>query len=400
MLRCYVNFDLFLITLSGLIGYFGLSSAPRLATSILAIPVLWCSASSRKTAFAVIFAYFLTVSRGLLPGAAVFLSEHHTFIQAASVYLLMQLGVSTPFFVFWSRKKKEKAFCLILAFLTSFALPPISLIGIVNPLMAAGTVFKGFGYLGMVVTLLLWVLCAVSKRVAYGFLCVIIAFTVLPSDNWYISPQPEDFMAIDTSIGRLGSGSYNFTGDYERIRHVFADLRSRDIKNSDAKYIVLPETIAGRVNPSGLDLWRRELDKLVKDGTTILFGGEIPTGDGRKYDNVAIMLHNGDVSITPQRIPVPYSMYRGPFAQTGANLHLFDDGVLELPDGRSAAVVICYEAYLTWPYLVSMRHKPDMIISMANLWWCRDTSLPTTQRTTVNLWGLLFGVPTLFVTNL
>ena len=162
----------------------------------------------------------------------------------------------------------------------------------------------------------------------------------------------------------------------------------------------MPETIAGRVNPSGLELWRKEFGKLVKDDTTILFGGEMPRGDGRKYDNVAIMLHKGVMAVTPQRIPVPYSMYRGPFAQTGANLHLFEDGILKLLDGRKAAVVICYEAYLTWPYLLSMRHKPDMIISIANLWWCRDTSLPITQRTTVNLWGLLFGVPTIFATNL
>ena len=312
----------------------------------------------------------------------------------------MPLGVSLPFLVFWSRRRKKKALGLILALLTSFILPPISLIGIVNPLMAAGTVFKGLGYLGMGVTLLLLVLCAFSRRIACGFLCVIAIFTALPNDDWYLSPKPEGFMTIDTSIGRLGSGSYDFADDYERIQHVFANLRRRDLKDSGTKYIVLPETIAGRVNPSALDLWRKELGKLVKDDTTIIFGGEIPTGDGRKYDNVAIMLHKGEVTITPQRIPVPYSMYRGPFAKTGANLHLLDDGILELPDGRKAAVVICYEAYLTWPYLVSMRQKPDMLISIANLWWCRDTSLPITQRNTVNLWGLLFGVPTLFVTNL
>ncbi len=93
-------------------------------------------------------------------------------------------------------------------------------------------------------------------------------------------------------------------------------------------------------------------------------------------------------------------MYRGAFAQTGANLHLFEDGILQLPDGRVAAVVICYEAFLTWPYLMSMRHKADLILTMANLWWCRETSLPATQRAAVRLWGLLFGVPVLFVQNI
>lgn len=400
MLGPRINLDSILIISSGIIGFFGLSSAPRLATLVLAVPIMWGLASSRKAAFGVIFAYFLVVSRGLILGAAVFLSENHTPLQAVTIYLLLPLGVSLPFLVFWSRGKKRRAFCMILAFFTSFILPPISLIGIVNPVIAAGTVFKGLGYLGIGLTILLWTLCAVFRRIAYLFLCVVIAFTVLPDDRWYVSPLPEDFIAVDTSIGKLGSGSYDFSSDYERIRYVFSDLRQRNLKDSDAKYIVLPETIAGRVNPSGLDLWRRELNKLVKNDTTILFGGEIPTEDGRKYDNAAIMLHSGKMSVVLQRIPVPYSMYRGPFAKTGANLHLFEDGILPLPDGRKAAVVICYEAYLTWPYLLSMIHKPDMLISMANLWWCRETSLPITQRTTVGLWGLLFGLPTLFVANL
>jgi apolipoprotein N-acyltransferase len=93
-------------------------------------------------------------------------------------------------------------------------------------------------------------------------------------------------------------------------------------------------------------------------------------------------------------------MYGGPFAESGANLHLLDDGILELPDGRKAAIVVCYEAFLTWPFIVSMSRKPDMIICASNLWWCRETSLPVTQKNVVSLWALLFGVPALFVRNI
>jgi apolipoprotein N-acyltransferase len=112
------------------------------------------------------------------------------------------------------------------------------------------------------------------------------------------------------------------------------------------------------------------------------------------------MLNDGKVTVSRQRIPVPYSMYSGPFAKTGANLHLSDNGVFTLPDGGKAAVIICYEAFLTWPYLASMIHSPGLMISTANLWWCRDTSLPATQRTVVSLWALTFGVPAVFVRNI
>ena len=162
----------------------------------------------------------------------------------------------------------------------------------------------------------------------------------------------------------------------------------------------MPETIAGRLNDTGLDLWKRGLEKLFGRETAVLFGAELPAGDGKKYDNSVLMLHGGKFTASRQRIPVPYSMFRGPFANSGANLHLFDSGILNLPDGRKAAVIVCYEAFLTWPFLVSMFQKPDMIICAANLWWCRETSLPETQRNVVSLWADTFGVPAVFVRNI
>jgi apolipoprotein N-acyltransferase len=162
----------------------------------------------------------------------------------------------------------------------------------------------------------------------------------------------------------------------------------------------MPETIAGRLNETGLALWRGEIQKLLPD-KTVIFGAELPTGDGRKYDNAAVMLHGEKISAVFQRIPVPYSMYV-PFAETGANLHLFDGGIfpLPLPDGRRAAAIICYEAFLTWPYLASMFRSPDLLIVTANLWWCRDTSIPATMKSAVSLWSLTFGVPAVIAQNI
>ncbi|GHS90523.1 putative conjugal transfer protein TraB [Synergistales bacterium] len=397
-----------IILLSALIGCVGLTTIPRAAVLILAVPALWTLADSRYAAFAVVLAYKLAASRGLLPGAAVFLSESHTFAQAAALYFIMPFGVSLPFLVFWSEKRKRKATCLVLAFITAYILPPLSLIGIINPLMASGTIFKGCGFAGILTLMTIYGLCVLHRKAACTFFCVIALFATLLNDSWYTPLSPEGFIAVNTSFGRLGSGSFNFERDYERAEMVFADLRNRTgVKKSiSANVIVLPETIAGRLNNTGLELWKSEIQKLTvgktdkTDRTAVLFGVELPTADGRKYDNALVMLHKNTLSLVPQRIPVPYSMYLGPFAKGGANLHLLGDGLLELPDGRTSAVIICYEAFLTWPYLVSMLHKPDMIISIANLWWCRETSLPVTHRTVISLWALTFGVPVVFALNI
>jgi apolipoprotein N-acyltransferase len=391
--------DIALILLSSVIGFTGLSFDLAFSPLILAVPVFWTLADSRYSAFAVVLAYKLAASRGLLPGAAVFLSENHTFAQAAALYFLLPFGASLPFLIFWDGDRQQKAMGIISAFLIAYVLPPMSLIGIISPLIASGTVFRGCGYAGMIATLAVYAACSLSRKTAYAVLCVIAMFAVLPPDSWYEPVKPEGIMAVDTSFGKLGSGSFSFERDYERANMVFNDLKRRDVSQSEAKIIVLPETIAGRLNETGMKLWIDGIQKSLPD-KTVIFGAELPTGDGRKYDNAAVMLHEGKIAYTRQRIPVPYSMFKGPFANTGANLRLWECGILSLPDGRKAAVIVCYEAFLTWPFLASMTQKPDVIISAANLWWCRETSLPDTQKTAVSLWSLLFGVPAVFVRNI
>ena len=178
---------------------------------------------------------------------------------------------------------------------------------------------------------------------------------------------------------------------------VFSDLRRRRIRELEQRYIVLLETIAGRVNDASIRLWLRELDSIRGGSQVVFWGGEIPTSLS-KYDNAIFMYDGNKLSFSAQRIPVPYSMYR-PFTGTGANLHYFADGILPLPDGRTAAILICYEAFLTWPVFLSMMKKPDIIICSSNLWWCKDTSIPVTHERYVALWGRLFDIPSVFAVN-
>lgn len=315
------------------------------------------------------------------------------------LWLLMTLGVSLPFLIFWSPNRRRKAVCLIAAFGTAYFLPPVSLIGVANPLMTAGCVFPGWGFWGILAVSALWFLCAMFRKLAFVLLCFVFLAPLMSLCTVKDSPAPPDFLAVSTSFGRLGSGSFNFRDDYSRARMVFADLEKQRVWESGARYVVLPETIAGRLNATGMRLWISELRSLLREDQGICFGAEMPGGKGNKYDNVIVYLDNRGVQIVPQRIPVPCSMYRGPFAKSGANLHFFNDGIIALPDGKKAAVVICYEAFLTWPYVLSMLHKPDMIICASNLWWCKDTSLPEIQSAMVRLWAALFAAPVLTAVN-
>jgi hypothetical protein len=112
--------DALLVLASACIGYAGFTTVSRMAALILAVPVLWTLTDSGYAAFAVVLAYKLAASRGLLPGAAVFLSESHTPLQAAILYFLMSFGAPLPFLVFWHKNGKRKAVCLLLAFVSAY----------------------------------------------------------------------------------------------------------------------------------------------------------------------------------------------------------------------------------------------------------------------------------------
>ena len=390
---------LLLIGISGVIGYYCLTHSAVLPVTALIIPILWLLAEKRVSAFFIVLAYHLTISRGLVPGAAVFLSETHTLADAFALWLTMGIGVSLPFLVFWSSDKSKKAFCLLFAFLFAYFLPPVSLIGVVNPMITVGCILPGWGWYGLSAVLLIYFLCAMNKKAAWVIIAIIALLPAFGMSELVTPVRPSGFYAIDTSFGRMGSGSFNFVEDYERAQMVFNKIKELKIWDLEEKYIVLPETVAGRLNNTGIHLWSTELRKLLRADQNAIFGGEIPTDNGNKYDNVKILINKEDVITIAQRIPVPYAMYRGPFAKTGANLYLWKDGILVLPDGRKAAVMICYEGLLSSPYILSFLSKPDLIIWTGNQWWCKDTSLPLIQDRSVALWSQLFNIPALLVKN-
>jgi apolipoprotein N-acyltransferase len=102
-------------------------------------------------------------------------------------------------------------------------------------------------------------------------------------------------LAIDTSFGRVASGSGDFVEQFERERQIFGFLRGlgRSGEIDSADIIILPETLIGRMNPTTKKRWERFFARWTKDGKTFLVGAEIPDEQGEKYDNVMIAFDDG-----------------------------------------------------------------------------------------------------------
>jgi apolipoprotein N-acyltransferase len=108
----------------------------------------------------------------------------------------------------------------------------------------------------------------------------------------------------------------------------------------------------------------------------------------------------GKRQVAHQRFPVPFSMLV-PFSEDGANAYLSSLGEISIIEiqGKRLGFLVCYEQFLTWPFLSLLSQKPDVIVAPSNLWWCKDTSLPGIQAATVRLWARLFGVPVVLCVN-
>ncbi|GHV57046.1 hypothetical protein FACS1894216_21400 [Synergistales bacterium] len=191
------------------------------------------------------FTYNLAASRGLFHGAAVFLSGNHTAVEAACLWVEWVFGLSLPFGLFWSAEKKRKVGLLVLAFMTAYVIPPFSLIGILNPLTASGCIFPNYGFFGGGLAMIgLYAFYVADRRFAIAVLCVI---ALMPFEAEVSSTESSvsGFMSINTSFGKLGSGSFAFESDFERASMVFADLKKR-VDGTSADVIVLPALQNGK----------------------------------------------------------------------------------------------------------------------------------------------------------
>jgi apolipoprotein N-acyltransferase len=351
-----------------------------------------------------VFAFYLALSRGIVPGAYVFFRDG-SLIRALVLWISSAAALALPWGVFWSERSTKKTCGAIFAILASIP-PPLGLLGWGNALSGAGAFFPAFGWYGLALMLVSYVGSAVSKKLRRAFIALIlfaVSCSSVPGTPEKIAVGNVKILGVTTSFGRVASGSGDFDTQYERERMVFQHINEKerrgDLKGADI--VILPETIVGRMNPTTMKRWTRFFAPLTRRGTVFIAGGEIPTDQGMKYDNVAVSFEDGGKrQVAKQRFPVPFSMFR-PFGKTGANAYLTSFGEVSVMEiqGRRLGFLICYEQFLTWPFLSLLSQRPNVIVAQSNLWWCKDTSLPGIQKATVRLWARLFGVPMILSVN-
>ena len=368
-------------------------------------PMLWGVSENRKTAQAAMLAYYLCASLDVVYGSAVFFGGmyEHTLLLGVLLWLSSGFVLSLPWALLWS---EDKGFLNVLARMTvAYVLvtfPPIGLFGWASPMLSAGFLYPGAGFTGLAALAASSAFCVSladkpkRKLEAYAFLAVFCALILLSS----MAPDPSsDYSAkwkgLNTAYGRPRADAVDAGADRS------LELYMRVSGEKSCSFIVLPENIAGAWAPGIRGIWEVLGDKLEKEGRTVVFGAEVFNRE-LMYDNAMMFLGASGPRVYKQRCPVPISMWVPWGGRFMANAYFFDSGLLELKGGWTAACFICYEDFIAFPMMISMmkaENPPDIIVSIGNHWWSKDTYLPDIAVKCMRCWSRLFGVPLVISMN-
>lgn len=361
-------------------------------------PALWAKSRSRLVAALVSSGYFLAASRGLPQGVATFYAAD--LWPGLLLWLTASLSFASVHAALWkgqsdgqSSGKRRPAMgrpTRYLAVAVLMGLPPFGITGWAHPLTAAGVLFPGWGWWGMLFTTA--GLAMMTSRYWPAVAIVLGGFWLWSAATWTTQNLPEGWEGVDLEQGqRLGRD-----GSLEYHRDLIATVRAA--AGEKTRFVVLPESAFGFWTPTVERVWQ---ESLRGSSLTVIAGADVIDIQG--YDNVMVAISSDKARILYQeRMPVPVSMWQ-PWLQWtgkggGARAHLFGNPIAGI-DGQQIAPLICYEQLILWPMLQSMLHSPTVIVATGNGWWTDGTSIVAIQKASVIAWAKLFGLPVVTAFN-
>jgi hypothetical protein len=341
------------------------------------------------------FSYYAAASWPLIPGAHTFFGVLGTPIIGLFLWLVAAVLLALPWGLLFSSRRGRAAFCVPVCILLA-AIPPLGIIGWASPLLSAGVLFPGSKWFGLaLITVFL-----IAFRFKPALSVVSLALCALVFHFQYTQPQvPAGWEAVNTNYGGTGQGDPDFTTEYNT-----AQTMQTTILESHATVLLFPEHLLTQWNESTDAFWVDTLTALASEHRTVLMGAGInPPGISRnpfaqnRYLNVLLARGEQNTALYEERIPVPIAMWR-PLSDDGVPLKLFARGTIRIRN-QNAAVLICYEQILVWPFLSSALEHPTVLLTASNDYWAKDTRIPAIQQSSAASWARLFHLPVLSASN-
>jgi apolipoprotein N-acyltransferase len=361
--------------------------------SLLA-PLFLYHAQSRLHSYATLFFYYVGASWPLIPGARTFFGARGNIIEGTLLCLGASALLAIPAALLFTNDRTVRPLAITAMFLLT-SLPPLGIIGWASPFLSAGVLFPGTAWFGVIGTLAVLPL--------FGRFPVLTATTValvaLVANGFYRAPSPPvGWQAINTHFGGAGQGDPDFLAEFNAHEEM-----QQTIRQSNARLLLFPEHVVTQWNEATEAFWHESLQNVANRHAMVLIGAGLPrTGGPRvagvnRYYNALIARGQETTAVYHQRIPVPLAMWK-PFSADGVPLSLLGPGTIPVENER-AAVLICYEQLLVWPFLSSALERPSVLITIANDYWAARTPIPKIQNASSSSLARLFRLPVLSAMN-
>ena len=322
----------------------------------------------------------LVAGFGLLPGIHTLSNDLAT---ALSAWVIPALLLSGPFAL-----ARTMPWTGVMAALVLMTLPPLGIIGLPSPLIVAGAILPGAGFVGLALILVLFQLLyslSVPKQVGAGLMLALIGLSSYGGIGGAVSQPDPRFVGIDMRLNQSLSADPDYIADYHSQSRIPAILKDTEASTAIPLF---PEAMAGRLTDTAQARLRSFAAAANRE---FIAGGEEFTDSGQ-YNNVLAHVSAGNINILyRQRMPAPWFMWRGGMDGffkadlTRSGTFVFDE--------INVGALICYE--ITLPLLIFQTHwnEPDMVLVASNLWWGSETNLPDVVRLHIAAWSRLFDVP-------
>jgi hypothetical protein len=361
----------------------------------LVAPLLVYQAKSRKHAHASMFCYYAAATWPLIPGARAFFGLQGTPLIGLFLCLAAAALLAMPWGFLFTRGRGRAALSVPMCILLT-ALPPLGIIGWASPLLSAGVLFPGSKWFGL--GLIIAFLSLFRFKPALSVVCL--TFCTFVFHFLYTQPHlPAGWEAVNTNYGGSGQGNTDFTTEYNTHQSM-----QTTILESRAVVLLFPEHLVTHWNESTEAFWEDTLTSVATQHRTVLIGAGInQPGDSRnpfdqnRYLNALLARGEENTAVYQQRIPIPIAMWK-PFGDEGVPLNLSASGTIHVHN-QNAAVLICYEQVLVWPFLSSALEHPTILLTTANDYWAKNTRIPVIQQCSAMSWARLFHIPVLSATN-
>ena len=322
----------------------------------------------------------LVAGFGLLPGIHTLSND---LITALSAWVIPALLLSVPFAL-----APTMPWTGVMAALVLMTLPPLGIIGLPSPLIVAGAILPGAGFVGLALILVLFQLLyslSVPKQVGAGLMLALIGLSSYGGIGGAVSQPAPRFVGIDMRLNQSLSANPDYIADYHSQSRIPAILKDTEASTAIPLF---PEAMAGRLTDTAQVRLRSFAAAANRE---FIAGGEEFTDSGQ-YNNILAHVSAENINILyRQRMPAPWFMWRG-------GMDGFFKADLTRPgtfvfDEINVGALICYEIAL--PLLIFQTHwnDPDMVLVASNLWWGRETNLPDVVRLHIAAWSRLFDVP-------